>query len=145
MISYTYTKTIVADLLQTEINNAGLTDIQYIETVGADVFVYFQEDLSEEQKTLLDSIVDAHVPRTPIRDVTPRQIRQALVLSGVTLQQIELALDTLPEPSRTMAKIEWEYSIVYQRNRSYVDSVGQMLGWTSEMIDNLWRFAGSLD
>jgi hypothetical protein len=79
-----------------------------------------------------------------IPDVTPRQIKCALVLSGISLQQIEDALNTLPEPQKSLAKIEWEYSISFQRDRPLVGAVGQMLGWTGEQLDNLWIFAGTL-
>lgn len=77
-------------------------------------------------------------------DVTPRQMRQALVLSGISMSMIEDALASLPEPTKSMAQIEWEYSLAFQRNRPLVAQVGQMLGWTSEQLDELWRFASTL-
>jgi hypothetical protein len=80
----------------------------------------------------------------PIPDVTPRQIRQALILSGISLQDIDNALATLPEPTKSLAMTEWEYSIAFQRNRPLVASVGQMLGWTSEQLDDLWLMAATL-
>ena len=79
-----------------------------------------------------------------IKDVTPRQIRQALILSGITLEQIDAALASLPEPTHSLAKIEWEYSIAFQRNRPLVAQVGQMLGWSSEQLDSLWIMAAAL-
>lgn len=86
----------------------------------------------------------AIAPVRVIPDVTPRQFRQALIMSGVTLQQIEDALDGLSEPTRSMARIEWEYSLAFQRSRPLVAQVGQMLGWTSEQLDALWILAGGL-
>ena len=83
-------------------------------------------------------------PVVEIKDVTPRQIRQALILSGVTMEMIENALDALEEPSKTMARIEWEYSTAFQRDRPFVDAVAQLLGWTSEQVDALWVLAASL-
>jgi hypothetical protein len=77
-------------------------------------------------------------------EVTPRQIKQALVLNGVTLASIEAALDTLSEPTKSLAKIEWEYSISFHRNRALVNQMGQMLGWTSQQLDDLWVFASKL-
>ena len=79
-----------------------------------------------------------------IADVTPRQIRQALILSGVSIQNIEAALASLPEPTRTLAQVEWEYSIAFQRNRPLVAQVGVLLGWTPQQLDDLWKFAASL-
>lgn len=77
-------------------------------------------------------------------DVTPRQIRQALILSGVSMQSIENALMSLPEPTRSLALTEWEYSIAFKRNRDLVKNVGVMLGWTPSQLDDLWIFAGRL-
>jgi len=74
----------------------------------------------------------------PPEMVTPRQIRQALVLNGLTLDEIDAALASLPEPQKTMAHIEWEYSIAVYRSNPLVDAVGQMLGWTSDQIDALF-------
>lgn len=81
---------------------------------------------------------------TEVPDVTPRQIRQALILSGVSISQIDSALDSFPEPIKSLAKTEWEYSNSFQRTRPLVASVGQMLGWTSQQVDNLWKLAGTL-
>lgn len=80
----------------------------------------------------------------PIPDVTPRQIRQALVMAGVSLQQIEDAINSLDEPVRSLARIEWEYSTAFQRNRPLVTQVGAMLGWTDEQLNDLWKTAGKL-
>ena len=82
------------------------------------------------------------IPQLP--DVTPRQIRQALILSGVTMQSIDDALSSLPEPTQSLAKAEWEYSVAFQRNRPLVASVAVMLGWSSQQVDDLWKFAHSL-
>jgi hypothetical protein len=87
----------------------------------------------------------AQAPVIPaIPDVTPRQIRQALIMSGISIAQIESALDGLPEPTRSIALVEWEYSIAFQRSRPLVAAVGQLLGKSSDELDALWRLAGSL-
>ena len=77
-------------------------------------------------------------------DVTPRQIRQALILSGVSMESIDAALNSMPEPTRSLAKTEWSYSIACKRHRDLVNQDGVMLGWTSEQLDDLWAFAGKL-
>ena len=57
---------------------------------------------------------------------------------------IDAALATLPEPMKSLAQTEWEYSTEFFRRRPLVESVGVMLGWNSEQLDNLWLLAGSL-
>lgn len=84
------------------------------------------------------------VPPEPIADVTPRQMRQALILSGVSLAAIDAALNSLSEPTKSLAMVEWEYSIAFQRNRPLVAQVGIMLGWTNQQLDALWIFASGL-
>jgi hypothetical protein len=82
------------------------------------------------------------VPSIP--DVTPRQIRQAIILSGISIASIEAAIDTLPEPTKSLVLTEWDYSIAFQRNRPLVNQVGAMLGMSSAQLDALWRFAATL-
>lgn len=83
------------------------------------------------------------IPPAPIADVTPRQMRTALALYGV-LGQVETTLASLPEPMKTLAGIEWDYSIAFERNRPLVAQVGAMLGWTNDQLDALWKFAAGL-
>lgn len=109
-------------------------------------------DLSEaqaykESKSIAEEIVS--VEFTPASDrvippVTPRQIRQALILSGVSLSSIDAALGSLAEPTRSLALAEWDYSVSFHRDRPLVASVAEMLGWTSQQLDDLWLFAGTL-
>ena len=83
-------------------------------------------------------------PPSIISEVTPRQIRIALMLSGVSTADIEAALDGLPEPTKTIAKIEWEYSISFIRTNVLVSVVGQLLGWNDAQLDQLWITAAGL-
>jgi hypothetical protein len=77
-------------------------------------------------------------------DVTARQIRQALVLSGVNLSTIDSTIAGLPDPAKTSAQIEWEYSNMFQRYRPLTLEVAAMLSWTSDQLDALWRLAATL-
>lgn len=77
-------------------------------------------------------------------DVTPRQIRQAMVLKGVSIAQIDAAIDSMPEPLKSLARIEWEYSTMFIRANPLVSQVGAALGWSSQQLDELWKFAKGL-
>lgn len=94
----------------------------------------------------LDAAVAAHNPNAVEvpESITPRQIRQALILSGVNLTDIDNALSTLPEPQQSLAKAEWLYATSFDRHRPLVVSVGQMLGWTNEQLDALWAYGSTL-
>jgi hypothetical protein len=76
--------------------------------------------------------------------ISARQIRLALFLSGITLQMIDESLATLPEPTKTLAQISWEYSNFFLRSDPLADQVASMLGWTSEQTDQLWILGNSL-
>lgn len=147
MYKYSFNKVINSDKLKIELQSLNPCNI---ETVNPDTLnIYFESELSFSDESILANIVASHDPVVLIApiipDVTPRQIRQALVLTdGITIEMVEAALETLPEPTKTLARIEWEYSVAFQRNRPLVTQVGLMLGWTEEQLDNLWLLAGSL-
>jgi hypothetical protein len=79
-----------------------------------------------------------------IKSVTPRQIRQAWILSGQSLTVIEIAIDSLVEPHRSLARAEWEYSTIVMRRNPLVAMLANANGYTDEQLDALWIFAGTL-
>lgn len=81
---------------------------------------------------------------SPPPNVTPRQIRQALIISGVSIASIEAAIASLPEPHKSFAQIEWEYSTAFIRTNPLVAQIGAIVGFNEEQLDNLWKLAGSL-
>ena len=82
--------------------------------------------------------------RPDIKPVTPRQIRQALILAGISIEMIETGLNSLPEPQKSLAKTELEYSTAFERNRPLVKSMGQMMGFSEQQLDDIWLLAMSL-
>jgi hypothetical protein len=79
-----------------------------------------------------------------VQFVTPRQMRIALVMSGISLDTVEAAIDSLPEPNKTVARITWEYSVEFQRNNPLLVAMAPALGLTSTQIDNLFALASTL-
>jgi hypothetical protein len=80
--------------------------------------------------------------KEPVPDaITMRQARLALLGAGL-LDDIDNAIAALPEPHKSAAKIEWEYSSQVQRNNGFVDKLAPMLGMSKEQIDQLF-IAGS--
>lgn len=75
--------------------------------------------------------------------VTMRQARLAVHAAGL-LPQVQTAIDALPEPSRTAAQIEWDYSSEVFRSREFVNMLGSQLGLTDEQIDGLFIQAATL-
>jgi hypothetical protein len=108
-----------------------------------ELLIYSTEEISQEQIDLLNVIDTTSFVEIPI-EISPRQIRLALMTTGTSLETIAATLESLDEPMRTFAKIEWEYSPYYVRDNQLVQSVGQALGLTSEELDNLWIYASTL-
>jgi hypothetical protein len=75
--------------------------------------------------------------------VTMRQARLALLQAGL-LSSVDAAIDGLPEPDRSAAKIEWEYAAVVQRASGLVPAMGAALGMTEAQIDDLFILAATL-
>jgi len=84
----------------------------------------------------------APVPQVPAA-VTMRQARLALLGAGL-LPSIQTAIDALPEPQKSAATIEWEYSQEVQRHNGFVSVLAPTLGLTDAQIDALFIAAAAL-
>ena len=85
---------------------------------------------------------EARVASIP-RAVTMRQARLALLGAGL-LSGVDSAISAMPEPTRSAAKIEWEYSQEVQRHNGFVAALGPALGMTDAQIDALFVAAAKL-
>lgn len=86
------------------------------------------------------SISQVQAPET----ITMRQCRLHLLATG-KLSLVQTAIDSLPEPMRTEANIEWEYGAVVQRSSPLIAQLAPVLGWnTPEQIDEQFVEAAKL-
>ena len=76
-------------------------------------------------------------------EVTMRQARLALHAAGL-LSSVEAAIDALPDPPRSAARIEWDHSQTVQRNRGIVQQLGTALGMSSAQLDALFIAAAAI-
>ena len=81
------------------------------------------------------AIEAASVPQA----VTPRQIRLALIASGIALASIEAAL-----AGNEAAKVEWDFALEIRRDHALLNAFAGSLGLTSGQVDNLFRLADTL-
>lgn len=84
----------------------------------------------------------APAPTVP-QEVTMRQARLALHAAG-KLSAVNAAIDGLPDPPRTAAKIEWEYSSTVRRDSQFVLLLGPALGLDAAGLDALFIAAAKL-
>lgn len=75
--------------------------------------------------------------------VTMRQARLALLEAG-QLAAVEAAINALPEPQRSAARIEWDYSSEVHRDRAFVQALGAALGLDAAALDALFTRAFEL-
>jgi hypothetical protein len=85
---------------------------------------------------------DGFTPPIPTA-VTMRQARLALLAAGL-LPSVDTTIAALPEPQKSAAKIEWEYSQEVQRHNGFVSVLAPALGLSDEQIDALFVAAGAL-
>lgn len=76
-------------------------------------------------------------------EVTMRQARLALHASG-KLTAVNAAINALPDPPKTAALIEWEYSNSVRRDSQFVALLGPVLGLDAAGLDALFVFASKL-
>lgn len=90
--------------------------------------------------------VYAEPPPPPLsvpQAVTMRQARLALLGAGL-LDDVEAAINSLDEPAKSAARIEWEYSQEVHRDRPLVQMLAPLLGLTGEQLDQLFIAASGL-
>ena len=84
------------------------------------------------------------LPPEPVPlEVTMRQARLALHAAG-KLTAVNAAIAALPDPPKTAALIEWEYSSTVRRDSQFVAMLGPALGLDSAALDALFVAASKL-
>ena len=75
-------------------------------------------------------------PTVP-ESISARQIRLWLINNGISLAQVEAAIDNIPDPLiRETIKVEWEYAPYVERHHPMLVPLAQSLGLTENQIDN---------
>jgi len=150
-VIYTFIKDTLLRKITDEIFALNIEGVSGVSCSEGTVYVESSVDLLLEDVSRIEQTVNAHDPldaeylREEIPDVTPRQFRQALVLTGlITVAQVEAAIASQSEPLRSLALIEWEYSTMFKRNNPIVNQMAPALGLTAEQIDQVWLLAGTL-
>ena len=82
-------------------------------------------------------------PQEGPQTVSMRQARLALLNAGL-LTVVTDAIAAMPEPQKTAASIEWEYSNALQRSNPFVTQLGAALGLDDAAIDALFVEAAKL-
>ena len=80
----------------------------------------------------------------PVADISPRQIRLALLSLGTTEAMVDAAIAGLESPVKEQAMIAWKYSTTFVRRVPIIEAIGTLLGLSSDQLDQIWALAGGL-
>lgn len=98
--------------------------------------VFFEGATTEE-------IAEANKPIVP-SIITARQLRLQLVLNGFNLNTIDLIIDSLPEPNKSIARVSWEYATTFEREHQMLSLIAQQLGIIETELDTIFINAEKL-
>ncbi|MCV9909910.1 hypothetical protein OIV19_20125 [Brucella sp. HL-2] len=82
--------------------------------------------------------IAAYVPQPIIfPNLTARQLRLGLNSLG-KLAAVDTAINQLPEPAKSEAKIEWEFASTFRRDHPLILQIATILGLNDEQVDAVW-------
>ena len=106
--------------------------------------VDFDEYQKECARNDFNGIPNAPILQLVPESVTPRQLRIALFSIGITESIIDAMLNSLPDPTKTIARITWDYSTLIYRNNPILEQMAPSLGFTTQQVDDLFIAAEKL-
>jgi hypothetical protein len=108
------------------------------------------EDVSQRNVVLDKPYVDVFrvwveiTPAVP-ETISARQIRLWLIDNNISLTSVETAINGIvDEKLREKTLVEWEYAPYIERNHPLLNTLGEVLGLSSEQIDTAFVAASQL-
>lgn len=94
------------------------------------------ESYSEMQPSMTPGVTD-------VAAVTMRQARLALLAIG-KLDDVDAAINAMPEPQRTEARIEWEYADSVEKSSPLIQTLAPQIGINEAQLTELFNAAALL-
>jgi len=97
-------------------------------------------------RNLSQAEIDQRVPQLPDPDTcTPRQLRIALIQTGISLSAIEAQIDAISDPvQKEIARAEWEYALEIKRWHPLVEMIASSLNLTDQQVFDIFSLAVTL-
>jgi hypothetical protein len=77
--------------------------------------------------------------------VSARQIRLWLIRHGISLSQVDSAIDSIPDQlQRDSVRVEWDYAPYVERSHPMLIPLAIYLGLTEEQVDQAFIEASSI-
>lgn len=84
-------------------------------------------------------------PEVIPEQISARQIRLWLVQNGISLGDVEQAINSIQDSmTKEIVKIEWEYAPYVERKHPWLEQLGSALGLDSNAIDHAFVQASKL-
>ena len=137
-----------AEIHQLEVTQDGCTI-----TPGMDGVVDLIKDLNCDKRKILNALSQfdpdyvwaVTYEKPPLKPLTRRQFRLALVMNGFALADIEALINQIEDDmQRQIIQIEWQDATVFERNNSSLFAMAALMGLSSAQIDELWAQALTL-
>ena len=109
---------------------------------GPNQWLVAPDDFDESllaQYVVVDGVLTIPIPTT----VSMRQARLALLKIG-KLAEVDTVIDSLPEPQKSAARIEWEYALDVAREWPTLLALAPLLGLDDAALDALFVEAAKL-
>lgn len=86
------------------------------------------------------------VPPTEIpSSISARQVRIWLIRNGISLEQVDAAINTISDPViRDITKVEWEYAPYIERNHEWLIPLAQSVGLTETQVNQAFIEANAI-
>lgn len=98
----------------------------------------------EETELLSDEEIEDEKKLLVPQELTPRQIRLALIQSGISLTVIDEMIEGLEDPQKSVVKTLREYSLSYNKHDEILKQFAQQLGLNDDKFDWLFMLWASL-
>lgn len=92
----------------------------------------------------IETVTEPEATYAPLEIEVPMWKLRAVLSFSNLLAPLEAAIDTLPEPNKTIAMAAWNYGNFILRSSSFVIAIQQMLQLTNDQTDNLFIQAEQL-
>lgn len=109
---------------------ADLTNYKWVEET-------YVRDLTQQE-------IDQRLPQPP-DTCTPRQLRIALIQTGISLSTIESQIDGISDPvQKEIARAEWEYALEIKKEHPLVAMIAGTLNLTDQQVNDIFALAVTL-
>lgn len=102
-----------------------------------DVVVKKAIDMTIEE---IEAYEDSLIPER----LTGSQLKQSLILNGYSLDNIEIAISSLPSPQKEIMEVRWQYEGYFYRKSDEVKNIAMAIGMTDSGLNTVFTVGESL-